>query len=67
MARQKNPTEKREKSGRFTIGAEAFAKISAVEGIQMPPAMKKRASDARAKGLSDEEFRQTIIRSHRKS
>jgi hypothetical protein len=67
MARPKKPTERRDKSGRFTIGGDAFAKISAVEGVQITPAMKKRASDARAKGLSDEEYRQTIIRSHRKS
>jgi hypothetical protein len=67
MARQKKPTEKRDKSSRFTISAEAYAKISAVEGIRMTPAMKKRASDARAKGLSDEEYRQTIIRNYRKS
>jgi hypothetical protein len=67
MARQKKPAERRDKSGRFTIGADAFAKISAVEGIRTTPAMEKRASEARAKGLSDEEYRQTIIRSHRKS
>jgi len=67
MDRQKKPTERRDESGRFTIGADAFAKISAVEGIRTTAAMKKRASEARAKGLSDEEYRQTIIRSHRKS
>ncbi|HLJ01308.1 MAG TPA: hypothetical protein VKT76_16475 [Bradyrhizobium sp.] len=67
MTRQKKSTERRDKSGRFTIGADAFAKISAVEGNRMTPAMKKRASDARAKGLSGEEYRQTIIRTYRKS
>ena len=66
MAKQKKPTEKHGKSGRFVIGKDAFGKISAVEGIQMTPAMRKRASDARAKGLSAEEHRQAIIRSYRK-
>jgi len=32
----------------------------------MTPAMKKRAAEARAKGLSAEEYRRTIIRSYRK-
>jgi len=65
MAKHKRPAERNAKSGRFVIG-DAFGKISAVEGIRMTPAMKKRAGDARAKGLSAEEFRQTIIRSYRK-
>jgi hypothetical protein len=52
--------------GRFAIGKDAFVKISAVEGVRMTSAMKKRANDARVKGLSAEEYRQTIIRSYRK-
>ena len=40
--------------------------MSAVEGIEMTAAMKKRAGDARAKGLTAEEYRRTIIRSYRK-
>jgi hypothetical protein len=32
----------------------------------MTAAMKKRARDARAKGLTAEEYRRTIIRSYRK-
>jgi hypothetical protein len=67
MAKQNKPTERVKKSSRITIGADAFAKISAVEGIRMTAAMKKRASDARAKGLSEEEYRQMIISIYRKS
>ena len=50
----------------FTLGAKRFAKISAVEGIELTDAMKKRADDKRAKGISAEEHRRTIISSHRK-
>ena len=48
------------------VGRADFGKISAVEGIQMTAAMKKRADDARVKGLTAEEYRRTIIRSHSK-
>ena len=54
------------KTGRFVIGRDRFAKISEVEGIRLTTAMKKRASEAQIKGLSAEEYRGTIIRSHRK-
>jgi hypothetical protein len=66
MAKQKKPIVKNAKIDRFVVGSADFAKISAVEGIQMTTAMKKRAGDARAKGLTAEEYRHTIIRSHRK-
>jgi hypothetical protein len=48
------------------IGNAKFGKISAVEGIRMTAAMKKRAVNARAKGLTAEEHRREIIRSYRK-
>ncbi|MGA9090716.1 MAG: hypothetical protein WB420_16600 [Bradyrhizobium sp.] len=66
MPKQKKPAAKSAKTGRFVIGDAAFAKISAVEGIRMTAAMKKRAGDAHAKGLTAEEYRRTIIRSYRK-
>ena len=50
----------------FVIGHEGFGKISAVEGIRLTPAVKKRASAAERKRLSAEEYRQTIVRSYRK-
>lgn len=65
MAKQKN-VAKGTKSGRFVLGSGRFAKISEVEGIKLTPAMKKRASDARSKGLTAEEYRRAIIRSHSK-
>jgi hypothetical protein len=66
MAKRKKTIATSAKTGRFVIGSAGFAKISAVEGIRMTAAMKKRAGDARAKELTAEEYRRTIIRSHRK-
>jgi hypothetical protein len=65
MAKQKN-VAKVAKPGRIVLGSDRFAKISEVEGIRLTPAMKKRASDARSKGLTAEEYRRAIIRSHSK-
>jgi hypothetical protein len=65
MTKQKN-VAKGAKSGRFVLGSDRFAKISEVEGIRLTAAMKKRASNAQSKGLTAEEYRRTIIRSHRK-
>jgi hypothetical protein len=44
-----------------------FTKISAVEGIRLKPAMKKRAAEAGSKGLSPEEYRKAIVRARRKA
>ncbi|WP_298243437.1 hypothetical protein [uncultured Bradyrhizobium sp.] len=66
MAKQKRQTGKTDQGG-FVIGRASFAKISAVEGIRLKPAMTKRAAEAAAKGLSAEEYRRTILRSYRKS
>jgi hypothetical protein len=52
--------------GGFVVGRAHFAKISAVEGIQLTPVMEKRASEAGQKGLTADEYRRTIVRSHRK-
>ena len=65
MGKQKKPAAKTAKTGRFVVG-DSFLKISLVEGIHMTGDMKKRASDARRKGSSPDEYRQTIVRSHRK-
>jgi hypothetical protein len=65
MPKQKRPTGKSTKTG-FVLGHAAFAKISAVEGIRLKPAMKQRAAEAASAGLSAEETRKTIIRAHRK-
>jgi hypothetical protein len=66
MAKQKKSSKQSAKSGRLVIGRAGFAKISAVEGIRLTDAMNKRAEDRRTNGLSAEEYRRTIISSHRK-
>jgi hypothetical protein len=66
MPKQRKTNAKSAKTGRFVIGSVGFGKISEVDGIRMTAAMKKRAGDARAKGLTAEEYRSTIIRSYRK-
>jgi hypothetical protein len=66
MSKPRQPGTKAKKKGSFVIGRERFGKISAVEGIRLTPAMKKRATDAERKGLSAEEHRRTIMRSYRK-
>jgi hypothetical protein len=65
MPKQKRATGKGTKTG-FVVGAAGFAKISAVEGIRLSPAMKKRAAEAGSKGLTAEETRRAIIRTYRK-
>ncbi len=64
MPKQKRPTKKSSKMG-FAIGRAGFAKISAVEGIRLKPAMEKRAAEAASKGLSAEEYRKVIVRAYR--
>ena len=66
MSKPKQPGTAVKKKG-FVIGRASFGKISAVEGIRLTPAMKKRATDAERKGLSAEEYRLTIVRSYRKA
>jgi hypothetical protein len=57
---------KQDRNGGFVLGRERFAKISAVEGIELSGAMKKRIRDADRKDLSAEARREAIIRAHRK-
>jgi hypothetical protein len=65
MAKQKD-LAKDAKTGRLVLGGDRFAKIGEVEGIRLTAAMKERASEAQAKGLSADEYRRKIIRSHQK-
>jgi len=67
VPKTKQPGAKAKEKGGFVIGRESFGKISAVEGIRLTPTMKKRAADAERKALSAEEYRQTIVRSYRKT
>jgi hypothetical protein len=66
MAKEKKSVRTGIKAGRLVIGRAGFAKISEVEGIKLTDAMKQRADDKRAKGLTAEEHRRAIISSHRK-
>jgi hypothetical protein len=50
---------------RIVLGRERFAKISAVEGIELTPAMKRRVAEFDRRGLSGEERRRSIIRLYR--
>lgn len=54
------------KTGRFVVGRASFGKISAVEGITTTRGMAKRASDSKAKGMTAEEYRNSIVRNYRK-
>ena len=65
MPKQKRSIGKNSKTG-FVLGHASFTKISAVEGIRLKPAMKKRAAEASSKGLSPEEYRKAIVRAYRK-
>ena len=65
MEKQKDTSGKSGKTG-FVVGAAGFAKTSAVEGIRLSPAMKKRAAESGSKGLTAEETRRAIVRTHRK-
>lgn len=65
MARNQKQPGKATRTGAFVIGR-SFAKISEVEGIRLNGEMKIRATEAARTGSSLEEYRQTIVRSHRK-
>jgi hypothetical protein len=65
MSSRKNTPAKIKPSG-FVIGRKRFSKISAVEGIELSGAMKRRISDSDRKGLSAEQRRAAIIRAHAK-
>jgi hypothetical protein len=66
MAKQRKTAANGTKVGGFVVGRARFAKISAVEGIELTEVMEKRASEADRKGLTAEEYRRTIVRSYRK-
>jgi hypothetical protein len=66
MAKQRKPTAQGTKVGGFVVGRAHFAKISAVEGIELTKVMEQRAAEAGRKGLTADEYRRTIVRSHRK-
>ena len=65
--KKKGPHHKLRRSAKsgVIIGRERFAKISAVEGIKMTAAMKKRQAEFDRRGLLGDERRRMIIRAYR--
>ena len=57
---------KKASTSKFVLGRERFAKISAVEGIALTPAMKKRAKEFDERGLSPAERRKEVLKLYRK-
>jgi hypothetical protein len=66
MKKRGSPSNRGRSAGSVTLGREWFAKISAVEGIKLTPAAKKRAAEFERRGLSGEERRREIVRAYRK-
>jgi hypothetical protein len=64
---KKRPQRSDSNRAGFVVGRERFAKISAVEGIQLSKSMKARAMEADRAGLSDQQKREAIIAVHRKA
>jgi hypothetical protein len=54
------------KSG-MTLGRERFAKISAVEGIELTAGMRKRAAEFERRGTPPAERRRAIVQAYSKS
>jgi hypothetical protein len=68
MKKRGSPPKRAARSAKtgFVIGRERFARISAVEGIELSPDMKRRAADLDREGVSGAERRRTIMRAYRK-
>ena len=67
MKKRSSQSGRREKASTGVIlGRHRFAKISAVEGIELSPAAKKRAAEFDHLGLSSEERVRRIVAIHRK-
>jgi hypothetical protein len=63
--RDKNRIVRDAATGRFVLGRERFAKISAVEGVARTPAMKEQEKEFDRQGLTVEERHREIIRTYR--
>jgi hypothetical protein len=48
-------------TGRFIIGRDAFDKISAIEGINLTPAMKRTFKELDKQGLTPAQRRKALI------
>lgn len=49
----------------YTLGTDAFASISAVEGLHLSSTSQKRLNQLKAAGLSHEEIRAAILRAYK--
>jgi hypothetical protein len=67
MKKRRSPSTPRSGTIRgASLGRDRFAKISAIEGIKLASAAKKRAADFDRRGLSPEERVRAIVSAHRK-
>jgi hypothetical protein len=66
MKKRSSSSRRTRRASGVALGRERFAKISAVEGIELTPRMKQRAAEFDRQGLSAEERRRSIVRAHRK-
>ena len=66
MKKRGAPSNRERTTSGMILGRDRFAKISAVEGIELTATMKRRAAEFDRRGLSGEERRRAIIRAYRK-
>ncbi len=55
------------RSKSYTLGTDAFASISAVEGLHLSSTSRKRLDQLKTAGLSHEEIRAAILRAYKSS
>jgi hypothetical protein len=66
MKKRSSSSDRTRRASGVALGRERFAKISAVEGIELTPLMKKRAAEFDRQGISADERRRAIVRAYRK-
>lgn len=67
MSQAKRPPKKKTpQSAMFLLGSKRFAKISAVEGLELTKAMRERAAEFDRRGLSSAERRREILKVYHK-
>jgi hypothetical protein len=66
MKSRDSATKRKRATRRVTIGRDRFGKISAVEGVALSHAAKKRATQFDRLGLAPEERIRRIVEVHRK-
>jgi hypothetical protein len=66
MKKRGSQSNRRQGTSGLILGRERFAKISAIEGIELSPAAKRRAAEFDRLGLSPEERIRRIVAVHRK-